>query len=87
MINEQRKITVAFLRFKLHKKIILVRKDMAVKEHQILYPTLHLETNESPDTEYRRDRTGQQGGGVLLAINKNFFSDEVEESTLVMIVK
>jgi len=28
---------------------------------------------------YRRDRKGQQGGGVLLAINKNFISDEVEE--------
>ena len=28
---------------------------------------------------YRRARTGQQGGGVLFAINKNFFSDEVEE--------
>ena len=28
---------------------------------------------------YRRDRKVQQGGGVLLAINKNFISDEVEE--------
>jgi hypothetical protein len=29
---------------------------------------------------YRRDRKGQQSGeGVLLAINKNFISDEVEE--------
>jgi exonuclease III len=28
---------------------------------------------------YRRDHKGQQGGGVLLAINKNFISDEVEE--------
>jgi len=28
---------------------------------------------------YRRDRKGQQGGGVLLAINNIFISDEVEE--------
>ena len=63
-----------------HNILDSLKPDIVIGIETLLDPSIKVAEAFSDEYEvYRRDRKGQQGWGVLLAISKNFISDEVDE--------